>query len=118
MLGEVPSVVVDIGIVAGVFTALAAALAVAWKTPPVRWFRRQMSESLGEWFRDRVQEANADHHEYVRYHLGPNGSTKPVHERLKTLESKVGAVRGEQLQVRDDLEHPSPFVDWNGPYDD
>lgn len=104
MLGEVPSIILDIGIVAGVFTAMTTALALLWKTAPVLWFRRQMSESLGAWFRDRVQEANADHHEYVRYHLGPNGSTKPVHERLKSLELKVGQ-----------MPHS---VDWHAPYDD
>lgn len=97
MLAAVPSIIVDIGIVAGVFTALMTAVALAWKTPPIKWLRGQMSESLGEWFEERVQSANSDHVEYVRYHLGPNGTTTPVHERLKRLESSMGDVRGEQV---------------------
>ncbi len=90
MTAAVPSIIVDIGIIAGVFTALVGAIAVAWKTPPGRWFRQQLSESAGEWFEERVQSAHADHDEYVRYHLGPNGTTKPVHERLRSLEQASG----------------------------
>lgn len=108
MTAAVPSIIVDIGIVAGVFSAVCAAIALLWKTPPVRWFRRQLSESVGEWLEVRVQSANAEHVEYVRYHLGPNGTTKPIHERLRTVEAAVGDVRGEQEQVRDDLEHQPP----------
>lgn len=119
MTAAVPSIIVDLGILAGVFTALMTALAVAWKTPPVRWFRAKLSESLGAWFEERVESANEAHHEYVRYHLGPNGTTKPIHRRLQTLESAMGDVRGEQEQVRDDLAHKSePFVDWHQPYED
>ena len=110
MTAVVPSILTDIGIVCGVFTAFCAAVAVAWKTPPVKWFRQQLSESLGDWFETRVQQANAEHHEYVRYHLGPNGTTKPIHQRLCDLERAAGTV--------DPDDAPLPFVDWHAPYDD
>lgn len=105
MTAALPQFVIDLGAAAGVFVAVAAATAVLWKTPPVRWFRRQVSESLGEWLEGRVQSANAEHYEYVRYHLGPNGTTKPIHQRLSDVERAVSSP-------------PQPFVDWNGPYDD
>jgi hypothetical protein len=86
------------------------ALAVAWKTPPVRWFRSKLSESLGAWFEERVEAANETHHEYVRYHLGPNGTTKPMHRRLCDVERAVGI---DESPAR--LPHA---VDWHAPYDD
>lgn len=90
LLAAVPQMILDIGIVAGVFTAMMTALALLWKTPPVRWFRQQLSESLGAWFEARVEAANKQHHEYVSYHLGPNGDTKPIHRRLCDVERAVG----------------------------
>jgi hypothetical protein len=105
VVGSVPRIITDIGIVAGVFTAVVTAVAVFWRTPPVCWFRRHLSESLGEWIKERVTEASSDHYEYVRYHLGPNGDTKPIHARLQDVERAVGQPK-------------FPCVDWNGPYDE
>lgn len=110
MTAVVPSILVDAGTLCGVFIAMGTALALLWKTPPVRWFRRQLSESFGGWMRDQVQEANAEHYEYVRYHLGPNGTTKPVHQRLCDVERAVG--------IDGDNRAPAPFVDWHEPYDE
>lgn len=103
MIAAVPQILVDLGTAAGVFVALATATAVLWKTPPVKWLRKHLSASFGEWMQGQVQEANAEHYEYVRYHLGPNGATKPIHERLQTVERAVH-------------QPPLPTVDWNGPY--
>jgi hypothetical protein len=46
---------------------------------------------------DALRQAQEDHlcierrigevHEYNKYHLGPNGTTKPVHERISDLET-------------------------------
>lgn len=105
MIAALPQFVIDLGAAAGVFVAVATATVLLWKVPPVRWFRRMVSESLGAWLRDRVQEANAEHYDYVRYHLGPNGTTKPIHQRLCDVERAVKQPR-------------LPAVDWNGPYDD
>lgn len=105
MIAALPQFVVDLGAAAGVFVALSAATAVLWRTPPIKWFRRVVSDSLGEWLREQVQDASAEHYEYVRYHLGPNGNTKPIHQRLTDVERAVTTP-------------PLPFVDWNGPYDD
>jgi len=110
MLADVPAMLVDIGIIAGVFTAVATAVAVFWKTPPVRWFRYHLSESLGDWLKARLHEAQADHHEYVRYHLGPNGDTKPIHRRLSDLEAAVGPPPPASPRL--------PVVDWHAPYSD
>jgi len=102
MYGALPQIVVDIGIVAGVFTAFSTAVAVFWRTPPVRWVRRAVSRSFGEWTQHQVLEANKEHHALVKYHLGPNGDTTPVHVRLQKVEAAL----------------KMPQIDWNAPYDD
>jgi hypothetical protein len=102
MLAQVRSMLLDIGVIAGTFTAVSAAVAVFWRTPPVRWFRRHISASFGEWTQHQVLEANKEHHALVKYHLGPNGDTTPMHVRLQKVEAAL----------------KMPSIDWNAPYDD
>lgn len=126
VIAAVPQMLIDIGTIAGVLTAVLVATAALWKTPPVRWFRRQLGESMSEWMTrvieavverllhpviaklDDLSERFEKHRTYVGYHLGPNGETKPVHQRLCDVEQAVGV----------DPPPPPPVVDWNGPYDD
>lgn len=119
LIAAVPQWIVDLGISAGVFTAVAGAIVILWRTPPVQLLRRgfgwvfdifigtpfrTIASRLGAWFEERVQAANKEHVEYVRYHLGPNGTTKPVHQRLTDVERAVTT--------------PAlPFIDWDGPLD-
>ncbi len=107
MTATVPPIIGDLTALCAFVVAVGAATALLWRTPPVRWFLEQLAESFGGWMQVQVQEANKDHVEYVRYHLGPNGTTKPVHQRLCDLERAAGT---------DDA--PSPMADWNGPYSD
>ena len=39
---------------------------------------------------DRIEATTSETNHLVVYHLGPNGSTKPVHERLSTVEDRLG----------------------------
>lgn len=39
---------------------------------------------------DRIEATTSETHHLVVYHLGPNGTTKPIHERLKTVEDQIG----------------------------
>lgn len=105
--GVVPSILIDMGVVAGVFVSMSAALAMFWRTPPVKWFQTQVAESMGEWLTglvetvlerllapviaklDDLSERFEKHRTYVGYHLGPNGETKPVHQRLCDVEKAV-----------------------------
>lgn len=111
MLAALPQMLIDIGAFFGILGVVVATSAALWRTPltaPLRWLAGKVAESAGEWFEARVQAAQAEHHEYVRYHLGPNGTTKPIHKRLCDVEQ---AVSGAPVPVL-------PFVDWGGPYDD
>lgn len=136
MIAAVPQWLIDLGVGSTAFAAFAGATVILWRTPPVRLMRRgcgwvfelfigtpfrTIAAKLGDWFRAQVQEANAEdsealadlsrrfeeHRHYVGYHLGPNGTTKPVHERLCTVERAVAG----STPV-------APFVDWNSPYED
>lgn len=54
-----------------------------------------------------------------QYHMGPNGGSPRIHERVAAIERSLMGVRTEQTRVRRDGEAtPPPFVDWNGPYED
>ncbi len=44
---------------------------------------------LGRWFQRQYREASQQADALVRYHLGPNGSTMPMHVRIQNLESDV-----------------------------
>lgn len=92
-----------------------AVLAFAFRLRPVKWLGRQLQTGLRvaflqpavDLFDAQVREANEglasrvegvgqqveelheaveDHRQYVLYHLGPNGKTKPIHQRLQDLE--------------------------------
>lgn len=60
MLGEVPSVLVDAGTVAGIVVALIAAVAAFSKTRPVRFlWRTLVSKPIGEWQVRQIKNAVA-----------------------------------------------------------
>jgi hypothetical protein len=58
--------------------------------PIGRWLDRRHEESLGP-----LVLSFEEHTEYVRYHLGPNGTTRPIHERIRRLEEVSGVPRQE-----------------------
>jgi hypothetical protein len=65
---------------------------------------------------EHVKESVDEVKHLQRYHFGPNGNTRRIHERVEAIERAVMNVRSEQAKVRGDLERQPPHVDWNGPY--
>ena len=74
-----------------------------------RWAAKQvqaglvpLEEKIDTNNEDALRQAQEDHlcierrlgevHEYNKYHLGPNGTTKPVHERISDLETGMKLV--------------------------
>lgn len=59
---------------------------------------------------DALRQAQEDHlcierrigevHDYNKYHLGPNGTTKPVHERISDLETGMKLVLATEEERR------------------
>ncbi|MFZ4431673.1 MAG: hypothetical protein ACOYOQ_00600 [Microthrixaceae bacterium] len=97
----VPQWLTDTAAFVGACTIIFGGVTAVVTRKPFRWvWRRLVSEPFGTWFKHRSIEANeplakaieatslalSEHREYVAYHLGPNGETTPVHQRLKRLE--------------------------------
>jgi hypothetical protein len=88
----------------GIFTAGVASLIVIIEkiTGSLgRWFERHFKSSLEptndkiEVLSDKVDKADT----YNRYHLGPNGETMPVHERLKIVEQQMALVAAQDQKI-------------------
>ena len=67
-----------------------------------RWFERHFKESLHP-TNERITELGqqveyAD--AYNRHHLGPNGTSMPVHMRLKAVEQQVALVSAQDERLR------------------
>lgn len=65
-------------------------------------FKNNVTDPLSHWIETRVVQATApqrdkqnEFEKYVKFHLGPNGETPPIHERIKNLEkdSVIGEIR-------------------------
>lgn len=82
-MAVVPQVVVDMGVIAGVVTAVYA----AGKTPPVRWLWRQVvKDPISGWLRHNVSEVMA-----------------PLEERVASIEHEMHPNGGDGL--RDQVDH-------------
>lgn len=67
-----------------------------------RWLAKGVEEgtrTLREDVND-IKEEQREHKHYLRYHLGPNGTTTPVHQRLADVEQEVRGIRSEQRTIR------------------
>lgn len=94
VLAAVPRWATDLGILAGVLTALVSAFyAIGKFSTSVRNAWGRLMRWLWSGFEGAVARATDDIRadlsklkHITEYHLGPNGATTPVHERLKRLE--------------------------------
>ena len=85
-----------VGIVAVSIAGLASLIVVLEKITGGlgRWFERHFKESLhptNERISDLAQQVeHAD--AYNRFHLGPNGITTPIHQRLQIVEKRMAEI--------------------------
>lgn len=75
----------DVSELAALIVAVAAATTVVWKMIRGLW-------RLARNVEDTLESANETKH-LVKYHLGPNGQTRPIHERLGTVEEGLSALK-------------------------
>lgn len=80
------------GAAVGVFTLLekVTGMGARWLAKGVEEGTRSLRVDIND-----VKEQQREHKDYVRYHLGPNGTTTPVHQRLVDVEREVRALRSE-----------------------
>lgn len=120
MFAEIPHPLVDLGTLAGVFTACSIAITFLWKTPPIRWLREKISESLGDWLKIKFTEATEvliepikdsqrlmkedlqEIKKVVHHHLGHNGDSPKLHDRVESMEK---VLHGQEVrQIQDDAD--------------
>lgn len=65
------SIATGIGIVIGIFTLI-----------------EKFSGAMGRWVQRQIEASKTAR--LVEYHLGPNGKTRPIHQRLMKLEEAHG----------------------------
>lgn len=77
-------------------TGFAGIMAAAMRSPIGKFilkvFRRELNDLMltaANAANQPLQEQIAKLDSYTRYHLGPNGESKPVHKRLELLEEKA-----------------------------
>ena len=85
----------DAGIVAGALVTIGALFAGLYRLRPVKFVVQKMmvkpvSTAFGSWVKKQVQDATEDYRQLVTYHLGTNGKTTPIHQRLSRLETAAG----------------------------
>ena len=103
-LEPIQVVSLTVGIIGGTIIGLGAMFVLFEKITGSlgRWFERHFKESL-EPTNDRITEIGqqveyAD--AYNRHHLGPNGTSMPVHMRLKVVETQVALVQAQDERLR------------------
>ena len=99
MLAELEPIQVaslTVGIIGGVVVGMGAMFVLFEKITGSlgRWFERHFKESLeptNERISDLAQQVeHAD--TYNRFHLGPNGVTTPIHQRLQVVEKRMAEI--------------------------
>ena len=103
-LEPIQVVSLTVGIIGGTIIGLGAMFVLFEKVTGGlgRWFERHFKESL-EPTNERITELGqqveyAD--AYNRHHLGPNGTSMPVHMRLKAVEQQVALVSAQDERLR------------------
>ena len=93
-----------VGIIGGTIIGLGAMFVLFEKITGSlgRWFERHLKESLHP-TNERITELGqqVEHADaYNRHHLGPNGTSMPVHMRLKVVETQVALVQAQDERLR------------------
>ena len=103
-LEPIQVVSLTVGIIGGTIIGLGAMFVLFEKVTGSlgRWFERHFKESLHP-TNERITELGqqveyAD--VYNRHHLGPNGTSMPVHMRLKVVETQVALVQAQDERLR------------------
>jgi hypothetical protein len=95
-LETIQTVSLMVGIIGGLVVGMGAMFVLFEKVTGSlgRWFERHFKESLhptNERISDlagQVEHADA----YNRFHLGPNGVTTPIHQRLQVVEKRMAEI--------------------------
>jgi len=110
VIAAVPQIVTDGGSIAAALVAVAGAIVILWRTPPIRKVndllraerRRDFMVGVTEGT-DDLRVSLAEHRHLITYHLGENHGTRPLQDRVTQIERQVLSIVGEQVVVREEL---------------
>jgi hypothetical protein len=84
---------VVLGVVVGALTVFEKLTGIGqrWLARGIEAGVRSMREDLNDVRAEQLEVTKSleEHKDYTRYHLGPNGKSKPVHERITDVERAV-----------------------------
>lgn len=105
MLAATPSILTDMASIIGALAVICGGLTVLVKFPPFRLlFRKAVADPLSGWVSVVVEAATAQMWHLIHYHLGSNGTTRPIHERISIIEARLGLEVTEQQDPEDEVE--------------
>ena len=122
MILAISKVFAEIGLWAGFVIAVGGALTVLEKIrkPFGKWIQKNVTSGVTESI-DALTEKAQDHAlmfdahaSYVRHHLGPNGNTPPIYQRLKNLETQMNLSSVRQQKFMNALDIPIAESATNG----
>lgn len=91
MIAAAPQVLVDAAAIIVALAAIVTGLVAIAKFPPTRWLvKNALVDPVGEWVIRLVSSVTDPIWERIKYHLGTNGDTMPIHERIARLEQAHG----------------------------
>lgn len=90
MVAKVPTLLSEAAAWIGAIVVVVSGLTLLFTRKPFKWLGRKLfSEPFGGWVQRRVEDGTKDLRHLTTYHLGPNGSTPPLHTRIAVLEAQA-----------------------------
>lgn len=90
MTAAVPALLAEAAAWIGAVVVVVSGLTLIFTRRPFKWLGRKLvSEPFGSWVQRRVEDGTKDIRHLTEYHLGPNGTTPPIHRRIAVLEVRA-----------------------------
>ena len=88
MIAAVPGPITEAAAWIGALVVIVSGLTLIFTRKPFRWVGRKLvSEPFGAWVRSQIETSATG--KSVAHHLGPNGTTVPMHKRVAVLEVRA-----------------------------
>ena len=101
MFAAVPGPLTELAAWLGAIGIILTTLTLIFTRKPFKWlWKTLISQPFGHWVRDQVNNSETGH--LVKYHLGPNGTTPPMHRRIAVLEVRALVDEFADLEGDDD----------------
>ena len=88
MTAAVPTILTEVAAWLGAIGIIVTTATLIFTRKPFKWlWKTLVSVPFGSWVRSQINDSETG--KLVKYHLGPNGTTPPVHRRIAMLELRA-----------------------------